>query len=58
MSRFKINQHENGAGELTTEELEQIQAALRDELDRLRQIPSPSALASAETAPAGGGVAA
>jgi len=43
VSRFKINQFENGAGDLTTEELEQIQIALRGEIERLRQIPSPSA---------------
>jgi transcriptional regulator with XRE-family HTH domain len=48
VSRFKINQYENGAGELTIKELQQIQAALQDEIERLRRIPSP----------AGGGAAA
>ena len=48
VSRFKINQFETGVGELTTEESDQIQAAILDEIERLRRIPSP----------AGGGAAA
>ena len=51
VSRYKVNQYEQGSCQLTAEEWEKILTALRDELDRLRQMPSPArALASTEAA--------
>ena len=42
VSRYKLNQYEQGSGQLTTQELKQIQAALIVELERLHRIPSPA----------------
>jgi transcriptional regulator with XRE-family HTH domain len=41
ISRYKLNQYEQGCYELTPEELGQIRDALQVEIQRLQQVPEP-----------------
>jgi transcriptional regulator with XRE-family HTH domain len=42
VSRYKLNQLEQGSGQLTAEEWGLVHAALKTELERLRQMPAPT----------------
>lgn len=51
VSRYKLNQFELGSGELTSDELGRVQAALQAEIARLRDVASLGT--SATAGPAG-----